>query len=134
VERFGHVPGGAEAAEIIMPLAFLNPWLWIGALALAAPLWLHLRRRQETNVLRFSALRFLDDEPQPRQSPLRLRNILLFLLRALALLLWVPGFIWIAEKLYNLVARNRRTLSRIFGCKEACSILPARKREQDEVR
>jgi predicted DCC family thiol-disulfide oxidoreductase YuxK len=35
---------------------------------------------------------------------------------------------------YNLIARNRKNLSRIFGCKEACSLLPARKREQDEVR
>src|SRR6266850_4427441 len=77
-----------------MPFSFLNPWLWIGALALAAPLWLHLRRRQETNLIRFSALRFLDDEPQPRQSPLRLKNILLFLLRALALLLVVAAFAW----------------------------------------
>ncbi len=51
-----------------------------------------------------------------------------------ALLLWVPGVIWIAEKIYNLIARNRHTLSRIFGCKEACSIMPVRKREQDEAR
>ena len=56
------------------------------------------------------------------------------LLVPLALLLWVPGVIWIAEKVYNLIARNRLVLSRLFGCKEACSILPARKREQDEVR
>jgi len=56
------------------------------------------------------------------------------LLFPLALLLWVPGVIWIAEKIYNLIARNRKVLSRLFGCKEACSILPARKREQDEVR
>ena len=26
-----------------MPFSFLNPWLWLGALALAAPIWLHLR-------------------------------------------------------------------------------------------
>lgn len=50
-----------------------------------------------------------------------------------ALILWVPGVIWIAEKVYDLVSRNRRTLSRLFGCKEACSILPARKRGQDVV-
>ena len=55
------------------------------------------------------------------------------LLVPLALVLWVPGVIWIAEKMYDLIARNRLTLSRIFGCKEACSILPAKKREQDKV-
>src|SRR5438874_12604932 len=77
-----------------MPFSFLNPWLWLGALALAAPVWLHLRRKQETNLLQFSALRFLDDQPSPRQNPLRLRNLLLFLLRALALLLLVAAFTW----------------------------------------
>ena len=75
-----------------MPFSFLNPWLLLGALAVAAPLWLHLRRRQETNLLYFSAVRFLDDEPRPRQSPLRIRHILLFLLRALALLLIISAF------------------------------------------
>jgi len=75
-------------------LAFLNPWFWLGALALAAPIWLHLRRRQETNLLQFSALRFLDDEPVPRQSPFRLRNFLLFLLRTLALLSVIAAFAW----------------------------------------
>jgi hypothetical protein len=77
-----------------MAFSFLNPWLWLGALALAAPLWLHLRRKQEKNLHLFSAVRFLDDQPQPRQSPLRLRDILLFLLRALALLLVVAAFTW----------------------------------------
>src|SRR5947209_8369203 len=77
-----------------MGLSFLNPWLWLGALALAAPVWLHLRRRHETNVHPFSALRFLDDQPQPQQSPLRLHNLLLFLLRSLALLLIVAAFAW----------------------------------------
>src|SRR3954471_21475747 len=77
-----------------MPFSFLNPWLLLGSLALAAPLWLHLRRRRGKNILRFSALRFLDGEPQPRQSPLRLRNVLLFLLRALALLLVIGAFAW----------------------------------------
>ena len=75
-------------------MAFLNPWFWLGALALAAPIWLHLRRRQETNLVQFSTLRFLDDEPLPRQSPLRLRNFLLFLMRTLALLTVVAAFAW----------------------------------------
>lgn len=77
-----------------MSLAFLNPLLWLGALAIAAPLWLHLRRRAPTNLLRFSALQFLDDLPRPRQSPLRLRERILFALRGLALLLLVAAFAW----------------------------------------
>ena len=52
----------------------------------------------------------------------------------IALLLWVPGVNWIAEKVYGFIARHRLTLSRVFGCKEARAIMPARKREQDEVR
>jgi predicted DCC family thiol-disulfide oxidoreductase YuxK len=50
-----------------------------------------------------------------------------------ALLMWVPGVIWIAEKVYGWVSRNRHRLSRLFGCKGACALMPARKREQDKV-
>ena len=77
-----------------MPFSFLNPWLWLGALAIAAPIYLHLRRKQETNLLLFSALRFLDDQPEPRASPWRLRDLILFALRALALLALVAAFAW----------------------------------------
>src|SRR5436190_24102293 len=76
-----------------MPL-LLYPLALLGAVAIAAPLWLHLRRKTETNVIKFSALRFLDDQPQPRRSPFRLRDLLLFVLRALALLLLVGAFAW----------------------------------------
>ena len=61
---------------------------------------------------------------------LALRMPLLF---PLGLLLWVPGVIWIAEHVYQLIARNRYLLSRVFGCKDACAIMPARKREQDKL-
>lgn len=77
-----------------MSLLFLNPWLWLGALAVAAPLWLHLRRKQETNLLQFSALRFLEDAPEPRGGARQLRDVLLFLMRALAVLLLAGAFAW----------------------------------------
>jgi hypothetical protein len=77
-----------------MPWSFLNPWFWLGALVVAAPIWLHLRRKRETNVMEFTALRFLDDQPEPRRSPLRLRDLVLFALRVLALLLLVAAFAW----------------------------------------
>ena len=64
-----------------MPFSFLNPWFCLGALAIAAPIWLHLRRRRASNIVEFTALRFLDDQPEPRRSPLRLRDLLLFALR-----------------------------------------------------
>ena len=48
-----------------------------------------------------------------------------------ALFLWVPGVIWVAEHVYQFVSRNRHVLSRLFGCKEACTLLPARERQQE---
>ena len=77
-----------------MPFAFLNPWFWLAALAVAAPVWLHLHRKQQTDLVLFSALRFLDDQPAPRQGAFRLRDLLLFLLRVSALLLLIGGFTW----------------------------------------
>jgi len=77
-----------------MPFSFVNPWLWLGALAVAAPLWLHLRRKKETSIVYFSALRFLEDQPEPRKSPLRLRNFLLLAIRILGLLLIVCALAW----------------------------------------
>ncbi|HEY5895743.1 MAG TPA: BatA domain-containing protein [Chthoniobacterales bacterium] len=75
-------------------MSFLFPLFLLGALGVAAPVWLHLRRRQRQNVLKFSALRFLDDSPSPRDMPLQLRDLLLFLLRMAALLLIVVAFAW----------------------------------------
>jgi len=50
------------------------------------------------------------------------------LLVPLALFLWVPGVIWVAERVYMWISRNRHLLSRLFGCKQACALLPERKR------
>jgi len=77
-----------------MSFSFFQPWMWLGVLAIAAPIWLHLRRKPETNLLRFSTLRFLQDQPHPKQAPIHLRNLLLLLLRVTAVLLVVAGFAW----------------------------------------
>ena len=55
------------------------------------------------------------------------------LLVPVALFLWIPGVIQIAEIVYQWISKNRLILSRVFGCKDACAILPARKREQDKL-
>jgi predicted DCC family thiol-disulfide oxidoreductase YuxK len=55
------------------------------------------------------------------------------LLIPVALFLWIPGVILLAEIVYQWVSRNRLVLSRLFGCKDACAILPAKKREQDKL-
>ncbi len=55
------------------------------------------------------------------------------LLVPLALFLWIPGVIFIAEIFYQMISRNRLVLSRLFGCKEACAILPKHQRDQDKI-
>jgi predicted DCC family thiol-disulfide oxidoreductase YuxK len=49
-----------------------------------------------------------------------------------ALFLWIPGVIQVAERIYQWVSRNRHLLSRLFGCKEACRILPQRERRNEK--
>ena len=55
------------------------------------------------------------------------------LLVPVALFLWLPGVIILAEIVYRWVSKNRLLLSRVFGCKDACALLPAKKREQDRL-
>jgi predicted DCC family thiol-disulfide oxidoreductase YuxK len=64
---------------------------------------------------------------------LRFVGMRLPLMVPLALLLWIPGVIQIAEIVYGWVSRNRLVLSRIFGCKEACAVMPKRERQQDKL-
>lgn len=45
----------------------------------------------------------------------------------IGLFLWIPGVILIAEIAYRWLSRNRHLLSRLFGCKGACTLLPARR-------
>ena len=40
------------------------------------------------------------------------------------LFLWIPGAIQISEHVYRLVAGNRYLISKLFGCKTACVIVP----------
>jgi len=63
---------------------------------------------------------------------IRFMGLRMPLLVPLALFLWLPGVIWVAERVYAFVSRNRLVLSRLFGCKEACSILPARQRSNEQ--
>ena len=50
-----------------------------------------------------------------------------------SIVLWIPGVIYLAEMGYRWISRNRYILSRVFGCKEACAILPARRRGIESV-
>lgn len=75
-------------------MAVLYPLMALGLLFAAIPIWLHLRRRDENNLVDFSTLRFLQDQPIARSRPLRPQNWPLLLLRLLALLLLVVAFMW----------------------------------------
>ncbi len=77
-----------------MSLAFFYPLAWLGALTVAVPIWLHLRRRQEANLVRFSAMQFLDEQPLARRRPMWPHNWPLLLLRLAGLLALVAAFSW----------------------------------------
>ena len=75
-------------------MSFLNPWLWCGLGALAAPVWLHLQRRTDRQARLFPGMRFLDPAPVAQQSPLSFRDWLLFLLRLLVVTLLTTALAW----------------------------------------
>jgi predicted DCC family thiol-disulfide oxidoreductase YuxK len=54
------------------------------------------------------------------------------LLVPLAVFLWVPGIIWIAERIYMWISRNRHLIGRLFGCKGACNLMPVRERDSEK--
>ena len=49
-----------------------------------------------------------------------------------SLVMWIPGVIHLAEIVYAWISRRRYLLSRVFGCNEACAIMPARKRANED--
>ena len=113
-------------------------WLdWRGALALvplsdprAQSAGLQLRREDL-----LEAIHCVTPEGQVYRGARALRfvGMRLPLLVPVALLLWIPGVIYLAEIIYRAVSRNRLVLSRLFGCRDACAILPKRVREQDKL-
>lgn len=60
---------------------------------------------------------------------LRFLGMRMPLLLPMGLFLWLPGVIFIAEKVYMWISRNRLLLSKLFGCKGACAIMPERKKD-----
>ena len=72
-----------------------------------------------------------DGEIHRGARAIRFLGLRLPLLVPVGLFLWLPGVIWIAEKVYQFVSRNRLFFSRIFGCQGACAIMPQREREQE---
>ncbi|NNE91498.1 MAG: DUF393 domain-containing protein [Verrucomicrobiales bacterium] len=70
-----------------------------------------------------------DDEIHCGARAIRFLGMRMPLLVPVSLFLWFPGVIWIAEKVYQFISRNRLFFSKIFGCKGACAIMPERERD-----
>jgi hypothetical protein len=75
-----------------MSFAFLAPLFLVGALAVAIPVYVHLTHRERKDAVPFPSLMFLRRVPYRTVRRQRLRHWLLFLLRALAVLLLVAAF------------------------------------------
>ncbi len=76
----------------IQEMSFLSPLFLLGVAALAAPILVHLVRRTRARRVEFPTLLFVRQVPQRSIRRKRLHNLLLLLLRCLALLLVVLAF------------------------------------------
>ncbi len=90
---------------------------------------------QLTREQLLSAIHCLDKHGRIHRGArcIRFLSLRMPLLLPLGLFLWLPGIIWIAEKVYQWISRNRLVLSRLFGCGDACGWVPERKRSQQDV-
>ena len=73
-------------------LQFLQGWLWLFAAVAALPILLHLLSRQRLKKVRFSSLMLLTRLEKSHMRRLRLRQLLLLILRTLAILTLVFAF------------------------------------------
>ena len=74
------------------PVTFLTPLFFLGALALAVPVIIHLTNREKKEVVEFPSLMFLRRIPYRSVRRQKLRHLFLFALRCLALLLLTIAF------------------------------------------
>ena len=65
-------------------MTFAAPWMLVGLLAVALPLWLHLQRRRREAIL-FPPAALLARVARRRYSSLRLRSLVLLAARVLAI-------------------------------------------------
>lgn len=73
-------------------MGFLNPFFWLGLAALAAPVLVHLVRRTRARRVEFPTLYFVRQVPQKTIRRRTIHNLLLLILRCLAVLLIVVAF------------------------------------------
>ncbi len=73
-------------------MEFLNPFFWLGATAVTAPILLHLVRRHRRERVPFPSLMFLRQIPTKELRRKKLTHLFLLFLRCLGLLLIVAAF------------------------------------------
>jgi len=73
-------------------MAFLTPFFLLGAAALAAPILVHLVRRTRARKIQFPALVFVRQVPQRTIRRRTIQNLLLMIIRCLAIILIVIAF------------------------------------------
>ena len=83
---------------------FLNPLFWLGVTAVAAPILVHLVRRTRARKIEFPALAFVRQVPQRTIRRRTFRNLLLLILRCLAILL-IVGQAVLLERLTTFLIR-----------------------------
>lgn len=73
-------------------MAFLVPAVLAGAAAIAAPIAIHLLNKTQVKVVRWAAIRFLQESLQKNQRRLQVEDLILLLLRCLFIILLALAF------------------------------------------
>lgn len=73
-------------------MSFMNPWLLLAGLGIALPILAHLLNRYQVRRTDWAAMQFLNRAVRVRSRQIRLRDLLLLLLRCLAVLLIALAF------------------------------------------
>ena len=66
---------------------FLNPWMLLGGLAVAAPILIHLLNKRRFKIVQWAAMDFLFEADKKNRRRVQLENFILLMLRCLAMLL-----------------------------------------------
>ena len=66
---------------------FLSPWMLLGAAAIASPILIHLLNKRRFKIVEWAAMDFLFQADKKNRKRVQLENLILLLLRCLAMLL-----------------------------------------------
>ena len=67
---------------------FFNPWMLLGGLAVASPILIHLLNKRRFKIVNWAAMDFLFEAEKKNKRRVQIENMILLLLRCLAMLLF----------------------------------------------